>query len=815
MILFPFHAKAVPAYPGAHSFRQSDGTVLTYYLIGDEHCHATVTADGLVVRDNGNGALCYAQQDENGTVTTTAQIAHNAAERNSTEISFVGKLGKIDFSRQYRASQSLRMPSRVTGTNPFPTIGAVRGLVLLVEFSDNAFNPAYTHDVFNSQMNDSAYSLNGATGSSRNYFIDQSKGLFTPVFDVVGPIKLSREMAYYGGNSITITDEHAVDMIVDACRKAHDSLQVDFSKYDYNNDGEVDFVYAIYAGYGENYGASSNTIWPHTYNVMKAGQDVTLDGKQLGRYACSCELRNNTGATIDGIGVFCHEFSHVLGLPDLYNTTNSNASQWGSWSILDNGCYNNSARTPAGYSAFERSSLGWMNTTDIDTPQKEMSLEELSSSLKAYRLSTSNANEYYILENRQQTGWDKYLPGTGLLISHIDYDKTVWDANKVNNTDGHPRVDIMEADGTQTLESDAGDSYPGTTGKTEFTDKTTPSSLTWDGSLLDKPITNIKETNGIITFDFEWEALATPTFTDSVGITPSSFTVGWNPVKRATSYIFHAEQVLPDSLQKLVVNENFNKLLSGSYPTSARIDMSRHLDNFTSETGWTGYKLYQAGGRIKVGREDKISGYLTTPAKDLSKENGSFTVAFRAKALPDSIVTFRVSATADDTLSLGSFLVTVDSTETAVVKTFNKGSQKTTVTISTDSTCVFVDDFQLARGIYSSSEIWTVSPPSWTAADLSACNYTLSGLQAGSTYRYDIQAIYSNSALNSLVSDTKTVTLPNTETKVYSIDNSSRIVKTVKYYDTAGRRLSVPARGINIVVTTYDDGSRQSVVICK
>lgn len=368
---------------------------------------------------------------------------------------------------------------------------APRGLVILVNFQDKEFITSYDemHNMINGDNYSRSYKIGFKTikaqGSARQYFIDQSWGQYQPQFDVVGPYTVSKNYSYYGQNrSEYNTDVNACEMIIEACQLA-DADGVDFTQYDNNNDGEIDFVYVFYAGYGEADGGNANTIWPHTYWVKDACyKSVKVDGKYINAYACGNEL--NYGTQIhDGVGTFCHEFSHVLGLPDLYSTggNTEKTKLMGDWDIMDSGPYNNDGNTPPAYSAYERFFMGWLKPTQI-TGNKDIILHPLNSGRGAALIAASghnmkgndpNPTTFYLLENREKTGWDAYLPGKGLLITKIAYNYSKWIGNTVNNTKTSLGVDIIEADGktpsypNSGYSGKAGDTFPGSEGVFEYT----------------------------------------------------------------------------------------------------------------------------------------------------------------------------------------------------------------------------------------------------------------------------------------------------------------------------------------------------------
>lgn len=359
----------------------------------------------------------------------------------------------------------------------FPTEGTIRSVVILVEFSDVQFIIPSPNEAFTRLLNEPGYSENGGTGSARDYFIENSYGAFTPTFDVYGPYRLEKTEAYYGGNGSQGSDVNPEQMIIDACNAAANA-GVDFSLYDMDNDGMIDNVFVYYAGYNEAEGGGAGTIWPHRY-VIKSRP--SYNGKQLYDYACTSELRTSSGrkdGKMCGIGTFCHEFSHVLGLPDLYNTKNSEAYTVGNWDVMCSGNYNNEGRTPPAYSGFERFMMGWLVPEQLQQAGDYL-LDPLEAKKESFLLcpvthslnpSSLIPEEFWMVENRQHTDWDtptEALPGEGLLISHITYDAAGWIHNTFNNQ--LPLgYDICEAYNVNPTRSSSSDTYPGVMGIDEF-----------------------------------------------------------------------------------------------------------------------------------------------------------------------------------------------------------------------------------------------------------------------------------------------------------------------------------------------------------
>jgi len=454
-------AFAVPARPGVMTIVQKNGTEISIKLNGDENFHFQTTEDGILITENSDGIFEYAKMSKDGAISATGVLAKNKNARSQAETSFIQTLNNekvSEIATNIRAERAEQNALFMKSAAPAATnaIGE-RGIVILVNFSDKAFVTPDPNYSFCNLLNQTGYSQNHAIGSARDYFTECSNGAFQPNFDVYGPYTLPQTLNYYGQNDANGNDLHAVQMIIDACTAAYNA-GVDFSRYDTDGDGYVDNVFVFYAGYGEASGAPANTIWPHRFVVSSKPKFGTV---KIYDYACSSELKGKTGSTMDGIGTFCHEFSHVLGLPDLYNTDNSSAVNLEQWDIMDAGCYNgpgNGGDIPAMYSSYERFYVGWLvpqiinACSDYSLPPLENANPQayLISKTATHNLNGKNPNptEFYMLENRQKTSYDSYLPGSGLLVTRITYYSPNWNSNTVNNTT--PKgVEIIKAGSTQ------------------------------------------------------------------------------------------------------------------------------------------------------------------------------------------------------------------------------------------------------------------------------------------------------------------------------------------------------------------------------
>ena len=524
-------ALAIGAFPRPVLMRQPDGSTLLVRIQGDENFHFVTSSDGYLLKKDKKGYFCYVDYDsKSGRKSLTKQRAHNVNDRTAAEKTLLAQLKAastvnaellskgqlLKKSPSKTLSRKVVAPRRVMGKEA--AVKETQYLVILVNFADSTFK--YKNEDFDRWLNEPGYSVNGGTGSVKDYYRDNSMGQFIPNFKVVGPYTLSQPTKYYGENTsdASASDARPREMVVEACKLAKaDHPELDFSQFDNDGDGEMDNCYVIYAGYSEASTANDDDIWPHSW-YLQDGQ-LSIDGVAVKNYSCSAELvgmpGNGTKPAMDGIGTFTHEFGHVLGLKDMYDTdsyTNGKGLDPGAYSIYASGSYNNDSRTPPCLMAFERLQMGWMkegeDIKELKNPE-DIELASLADN-KAYYINAQPGRaagtgvEWFILENRQQTGWDKYIPAHGLLITHYDYTKEMqdlyWSVNGPNNNAKHRCMYIKPADGIDDANSRDGDTYPGTSANTSFTDTTTPNSLNWSNEPVNVPITHIAESGGKIKF---------------------------------------------------------------------------------------------------------------------------------------------------------------------------------------------------------------------------------------------------------------------------------------------------------------------------
>ena len=465
-------AWAVPARKTGIVVTQPDGSEVTVYQHGDEHFHWQTNEKGE-----------WIELDENGFYRVTEALSVEQIE-----------------AKRMASSKRAALAA-------YPLNVAPRGLVILVNFSDVAFETEkaemdsmligenYTRN-YSYSYKGKTYSVN-SKGSARQYFQDASNGQYNPQFDVIGPVTVSNNVSYYGKNDSYGNDMYADKMVSEACKLADTEFDVDFTQYDNDNDGYVDFVFVIYAGYGEADGGASTTIWPHSWNLLSAGTQCKVDGKTVDLYACGNEL-DFYSKKHTGIGTFCHEFSHVLGLPDLYVTNTSSHTTMNEWDIMDYGPYNNEGNTPPSFSAYERFFMGWLQPRLITEPEN-IQLNDLQTSNEALLISTTDEHNlignnpdpttFYIVENRQQKSWDEHLPGHGMMLTKIQYSYSRWSQNTVNNSSSKMGVDLIEANGKTSNQGKATDLFPA--GASQYL------------AIADHAVEAIEEANGVIKFKYK------------------------------------------------------------------------------------------------------------------------------------------------------------------------------------------------------------------------------------------------------------------------------------------------------------------------
>lgn len=522
-------AQAAPAWPFPITVTQPDGTLLTIQLHGDEHFHWVTAAADDVILFNKDNAYYVAEVSEDGSLTPTTLLAHDPMKRKAEENTAIQRQAsrRALFLEQGAArTEQARRAQTITGKNYFPHNGKPRVLVILTAFKDKDFtveNPEETFDDYFNGDGDINYISNGNKNicSVAKYFETVSNGKYKPQFDVVGPVTLPDSMKYYGYAGGNPNDELLTQLCKDACNLVKE--QVNFTEYDNTGDGVAELIYILHAGYGENTGGPEETMWAKCGTI-----NINVNGTTIMRGGCHSELLKETN--LNGIGPFIHEFSHGMGLPDIYSTTaaaqkyiNQNMQ---SWDVMDYGIYSGNGYAPTAYTAWEQEVFGWITIKELTEQATHISATPLLAKGTAYKIQNpQKTNEFIVLENIQKASLNSAARGHGLLAYHIDYaSNTVGMSDNPNNIQNHPRVAVIPSGGLQFsttcidkvtytsslwVSTHAATPFPGTKNVTTLTDEQElPNFCFYAGNTTTKnsvghSLFNIKEENGVITFDYD------------------------------------------------------------------------------------------------------------------------------------------------------------------------------------------------------------------------------------------------------------------------------------------------------------------------
>jgi hypothetical protein len=596
-------AMAVPAKPGVwRTISLTDGTQVKVQLVGDEFMHYYQSADGT--------RYLY------DAASATYQVYYDSQFSNSR---------RKAVARRAKANNRRAVRRKANVTNIFQ--GTKKGLIILAQFTDSKFQSGHDRALYNKIANAENYTDNGFKGSVKDYFKAQSAGQFELDFDVVGICPLKNPCSYYGGNdAYTGDDLHAGEMVAEACQWAA-TQGVDFSKYDWDGDGEVDQVFVLYAGKGEADGGAESTVWPHEYALSESdyGKSLSFNGVKVDTYACSAEL--NGRGKLGGIGTFCHEFSHCMGFPDLYDTSYSGWFGMGDYDLMSAGNYNGDSKCPAGYSAYEKHKCGWLTYQDVTNIEEDLNvtgLKAISEGGGAYVLKNkAHEDEYYIIENRQKTGWDAYLPSDGVMITHVDYDAYIWLYNTPNAQDkyydendnvyynDHQRLTIFRAGRSASDDGVTSDLYPYNTNNS-LTAESNPAA-----TLYNKNSDGTKYMHVDIT-DISVASDGTASLTFSKADRSSG---GGGETDPDTPVTPSGSVLLYESFDKCDGtggnDDKWNGNIAGSSTIAAEYD----------NQGWTSTgKIYSGYECVRLGNSS-TAGIITTPAFSV---NGSAYLSFKA-----------------------------------------------------------------------------------------------------------------------------------------------------------------------------------------
>ncbi len=547
-----FVIESSPAYPFPIVFTQSDGTKINVFIKGDEFLNWKESDDGYTLLHNKKGDLEYGMLNDSSNLVPSGVLARNAPNRTNAERRLLQRLPrKLSFGRNQVDTARVRMRVRdesipsiskmpltdeTSGKNSMlrssvavPTTGSRKLICILMNFTDVTFH--FAQSDFANLFNQVGYNADGATGSVKDFFLENSYNQYDLTVDVVGPFTADYPMAYYGNN----TNGNGNALMVEAINKANSS--VNFADYDNDGNGEVDGVYILFAGKGEESGGGADAIWSHA-----GGLNLAVDNVVAKSYSCSPELRGNEGFNITRIGVISHEFSHVLGSPDFYDVdyeTGGSYSGTGSWDIMAGGTWNNSGTTPAHHNPWTKIyKYGWASATLLNSP-RNVTLKNSEDFNDGFaKVKTLTDGEFFMVENRAKLKFDSYIPGSGMIIYHV-HKSVVGGVGGINAT--HPMRMYPVAQNATENPYIAGNygsinaascAWTGT-GKTEFSDVSTPGSVSWSGENTNKPIRNISfnASDNSVSFKF-MDPDATPPTSQasnflSTNVTDYAATISW------------------------------------------------------------------------------------------------------------------------------------------------------------------------------------------------------------------------------------------------------------------------------------------------
>lgn len=530
-------AQGVPAFPGLISFTQPDGAKLNVYLRGDEKVHWAETEDGYSLLYDEAGYLCYAVPTEGGGMMASGLRATNESERPTVvKMMLLNTPKKLRYSHQ-QVERCLSMwnqivPKETKGGRSKALVGTKKALVVLFQTPDCSLR--FHKFDFISLFNEQNYTEHNARGSVFDYYYSASNGQFTLQVDVLGPVTGDHPMAYYGSDN----SEGAYSFATEIANKIEG--MADFSEYDNDGDGVIDGMHIIFAGHGEEAGAGEDRIWSHQWYVWNA---PTYNGVTFGRYSCSPEMSGNFGNSITRIGVICHELGHVFGAPDYYDTdyegSGGEYNGLGNWDIMSSGSWNDNGRTPARHGAYTAANIYQWTTATVLTDPQAVRIPQTSVQHDVYRINTSTNGDYFLLENRQKKGFDRSIPGHGLIVYHVHANAH---GSSVSNSTHPQQLYVMDAaNGIQSPDntpSSYGSTnsthtpYPGTQNRDSLTDNSTPWLRPWSGTPNNTPLWRIQESpsDSSVFFYFKEVSPITPTYLEAHYTSEYTATANWDAI---------------------------------------------------------------------------------------------------------------------------------------------------------------------------------------------------------------------------------------------------------------------------------------------
>ncbi|OQZ03512.1 MAG: hypothetical protein B6D34_07110 [Candidatus Brocadia sp. UTAMX1] len=555
---------AVPASPEIRTLVQRDGSLIRAKQWGDENHHGWKTEDGYsIVFDEKLENWTYAVHDLTGNLISSSKVV-GRDDLPANSYPHLRPLEKFLSKKiQRKTSKELLIESEFY-QKVVPLTGTAKIPVILINFKDRPYY-TYTKGDFDSLL------FSSGTHSMKDYYEEVSYGKFSVSGGsggVVGWYTASQNHDYYGQNDVYGDDMWPGDLVYEAVQAADD--YIDFAEYDTDNDGYVDVVDIVHQGTDEAAGGSATDIWSHRWSLNGAqyygrsnyGAYTTNDKNSKGKYVKINDYlivaEKHYDNTQETVGVFAHEYGHALGLPDLYDTDYSSEGI-GEWSLMAGGSYNQTSRygdRPAHLDPWSKYFLGWVTPTKVMGDLINEPITAASSASDVYQLLSGNplSGEYFLVENRQKSGFDAGLPGNGLLIWHIDGNviSNKLSKNKVNNNECYPPnncasnhygVALIQADGNWDLENginrgDSTDPWSSDLGKTSFTNISSPNSKLYNGSDSNISVTEISSSASTMTATLSMQGVVpppgTPTPTPTVTSTPGTPTPTPSPTVTAT-----------------------------------------------------------------------------------------------------------------------------------------------------------------------------------------------------------------------------------------------------------------------------------------
>ena len=643
---------AEPAKRGQfRTINLSDGSQVNAELVGDEFMNYWKAEDG----------RCFVKQGDKYVIANLKSMAASAAQK-----------------RSLRASKHLAPATRGVGTRK-SYIGKKKGLIILVQFPDRKFKGDHDVAFYQNVANKLGYTEGDFKGSVHDYFADQSNGVFDLTFDIVGPYTLQNNYAYYGGDKVdddgtTYHDVNAAIMMKEAVTNA--AQDVDFSPYDWDDDNEVEQIFVIYAGQAQSNGGGEDTVWPHEYAFSSSlGSPMYAGNIKVDVYACAGELGRTENVT-SGIGTICHEYTHCLGIPDFYDTSDNETQNYGMgyWDIMCNGSHSGEGFCPPNYSSWEKWWCGWLTPTELTEDTSITNLQPTSAGGGAYIMYNDNhKDEYYLLECRNQVGWDSQTAGKGLMILYVDYDSNAWRWNVPNAYDSyydaqgnrcendHQRCTIVPADNAKGTKTESGDLYPYNLNNS-FSNTSTPSATLYNANtdgrfFLNKSIRNITwNDNGTVSFDF----VAVDTIT-----------------KKVLEGVLFSETF--DRCSGVGGNDGIWEAKRGTLET----DYSGW--SYTANTGFGANKCARFGTSAK-------KGIATSPNFDVSEEN---VLTFKAASCDAETATIKVNIQNSSTTTVEPSTFNIVSGQWTDCKATIKGEGNIKLSFFSSKNMFFIDDIKV------------------------------------------------------------------------------------------------------------------------